>query len=168
LIIPINLRQQRAAMPTTIPTILDQISAEKKKVSERLARFDAGREKIATQLTDLETAERVLTRASRTHSARRPRSAVATEGKMLLAKQGRGRATRAATNKPVGRKAGARTPSLGERVLALATGKTRRELYAACPGDRPNHVGIAVQRHIRTGRIQEREGELYAISTAAE
>jgi len=42
-------------MPTTIPTIMDQISAEKTKVSERLARLDADREKIATQLTDLET-----------------------------------------------------------------------------------------------------------------
>ena len=42
-------------MPTTIPTIMDQISAEETKVSERLARLDADREKIATQLTDLET-----------------------------------------------------------------------------------------------------------------
>jgi hypothetical protein len=57
---------------------------------------------------------------------------------------------------------------LGERVLALATGKTRQELYAACPSDRPNHVGIAVQRHIRAGRIQERDGKLYATSTATE
>jgi hypothetical protein len=57
---------------------------------------------------------------------------------------------------------------LGERVLALATGKTRQELYAACSSDRPNHVGIAVQRHIRAGRIQEREGKLYAIPIAAE
>ena len=147
---------------------MDQISAEKTKVNERLARLDADREKIATQLTDLETAERVLTRVSTTPSARRPRSAAAVQGKTLLAKQGRGRPPKAATSKSGGREAGARTPSLGERVLALATGKTRRELYAACPGDRPNHVGMAVQRHIRAGRIQEREGKLYAISTAAE
>ena len=73
-------------MPTTIPTIMDQISAEKTKVSERLARLDADREKIATQLTDLEAAERVLTRVSTTPSARRPRSAAAVEGKTLLAK----------------------------------------------------------------------------------
>jgi hypothetical protein len=57
---------------------------------------------------------------------------------------------------------------LGERVLALATGKTRQELYAACPNDRPNHVGIAAQRHIRAGRIQERDGKLYATPTATE
>jgi len=95
-------------------------------------------------------------------------SAAAVEGKTLLAKQGRGRPPRAGTSKSGGREAGARTPSLGERVLALATGKTRRELYAACPGDRPNHVGMAVQRHISAGRIQERGGKLYAMSTAAE
>ena len=155
-------------MPTRIPTILDQISAEKTKVSERLARLNADREEIATQLTDLETAERVLTRVSTKPSARRPRSAAATEGKALVAKQSRGRPPRAATSKSVGRKPGARTPSFGERVLVLATGKTRKELYAACSSDRSNHVGIAVQRHIRAGRIQEREGKLYAVPTAAE
>ena len=53
LIILISLRLQKVDMPTTIPTIMDQISAEKTKVSERLARLDADREKIATQLTDL-------------------------------------------------------------------------------------------------------------------
>jgi hypothetical protein len=168
LIIPINLILQKVTMPTRIPTILDQISAEKSTVSERLARLNADREKIATQLTDLETAERVLKRVSTTPSSRRPRSASAAEGKALVARQGRGRTPRAVTSKSVGREAGARIPSLGERVLALATGKTRQELYAACASDRPNHVGIAVQRHIRAGRIQEREGKLYAIPTAAE
>ena len=54
MIIPINLRLEKVTMPTTIPTILDQISVEKTKVSERLARLDADREKIAIQLTDLE------------------------------------------------------------------------------------------------------------------
>jgi hypothetical protein len=70
------------------------------------------------------------------------------------------------TSKSPGRKLSA--PSLGERVLALATGKTRQELYVACPSDRPNHVGMAVQRHIRAGRIQERDGKLYATSPATE
>ena len=95
----------------TTPRILDQISAEKTKVGERLARLDADRATVIAQLTDLETAE---------------------------------------------------------RILALATGRTRQELYLACPNDRPNHVGIAVQRHIRAGRIQERDGKLYATSPAAQ
>ena len=155
-------------MPTTTPTILDQISAEKTKISERLARLDADRAKIATQLTDLETAERVLMRVSKTPTARRLTSAAAAEAKTPTATRGRGRPPRAATGKSAGREPSARSLGLGERVLALATGKTRQELYAACPSDRPNHVGIAVQRHIRAGRIQERDGKLYTTSTATE
>jgi len=148
-------------MPTTTTTILGQISAEKTKVSERLARLDAERGTVATRLTDLETAERVLTRVSKTPPARKPTSAASTPA----ASRDRGRARRAATSKSAGRKPSA--PSLGERVLALATGRTRQELYMACPNDRPNHVGIPVQRHLRAGRIQERDGKLYATLPAA-
>ena len=150
-------------MPSTT-SILDQISAEKTKVSERLARLDTERATVATRLTDLETAERVLTRVGKTPPARRTTSAAAAEAKAPTARRGRGRPPRAAASKSAGSKPGA--PSLGERVLALATGRTRQELYTACPNDRPNHVGIAVQRHLRAGRIQERDGKLYAISPA--
>jgi hypothetical protein len=152
-------------MPTTTPTILDQISAEKTKISERLARLDTDRAAVATRLTDLETAERVLSRVSKTPFARRPTLAAAAEAKAPTATGGRGRPSKAATSKSAGRKPSA--PSLGVRVLALATGKTRQELYLACPNDRPNHIGIAVQRHIRAGRIQERDSKLYATSPAA-
>src|ERR1700738_2277060 len=84
-------------MPTTTPTILDQINAEKTKVSERLARLDVDRAKIATQLIDLETAERVLKRVGKTPPARRPRSASASEAKASNATRGRGRPPKAAT-----------------------------------------------------------------------
>jgi len=47
-------------MPTTTPTILDQITAEKTKLSERLARLDAERAQGATELTKLEVAERIV------------------------------------------------------------------------------------------------------------
>ena len=163
-IIPIDLKPLKATMRSTTPTIVDQITAEKTKISERLARLDADRAKIATQLIDLETAERVLTRVSKA----RPRSASAAEAKAAIATRGRGRPPKAAESKSAGAKPSAQSSGLSERVLALATGKTRQELYAACPGDRPNHVGMAVQRHIRAGRIQERDGKLYATSTATE
>src|ERR1700724_474092 len=164
LIIPIDLKLLKVTMSTTTPTILDQISAKKTKVSERLIRLDADRGKIATQLIDLETAERVLMRVGKTPPGRRPTLAAAAEAKAPTATRGRlGRPPKAPTRKSAGRKLSA--PSLGERVLALATGKTRQELYVACPNDRPNHVGIAVQRHIRAGRIEEREGKLYATPT---
>ena len=153
-------------MPTTTPTILDQISADKTKITERLARLDTDLAMIATQLADLETAERVLTRVSKAPPGRKPRSASVAEVKAPTAARGRrGQPPKAATSKSAGREPNA--PSLGERVLALATGKTRQELYVACPNDRPNHIGIAVQRHLRAGRIQERDGKLYATSAAA-
>ena len=164
---PIDLNQLKATMPTTTPTILDQISAEKTKLSERLARLDADRAKIATELIDLETAERVLARVTKTPRAGRSTSAAAAEAKASTATRGRGRPPKAAANKSAGRNKPS-APSLGERVLALATGKTRQELYVACPADRPNHVGIAVRRYIRAGRIQERDGKLYATSPATE
>jgi hypothetical protein len=162
--IPINLGLQKVTMPTTIPTILDQIRAEKTKLSERLARLDADRAGVATQLTDLETAERVLTRVRATPPVSGPPSASVAEPQTPSATRRRGRASGATASQSGGRKPSA--PSLGERVLALATGRTRQELYRACPNDRPNHIGIAVQRHLRAGRIEERDGKLYATSPA--
>jgi hypothetical protein len=148
----------------TTPRILDQISAEKTKIGERLVRLEADRATLTAQLTDLEAAERVLTRVSKT-PARGIRSATAAEAKAPTAGRGGRRTSRATARKAAGRDISA--PSLGERILALATGRTRQELYLACPNDRPNHVGIAVQRHIRAGRIQERDGKLYVTSPAA-
>ena len=55
------------------------------------------------------------------------------------------------------------TPNLSDQVLALATGKTQQEITAACKGARPNHVGAAIARHKRAGRIGERAGKLYAM-----
>jgi len=162
---PDRLKPLKATMLTITPTILDQISAQKSKVSERLARLDTERATVTARLTDLETAERVLTRVSKTPPTRRTKSAAAAEAKAPPASRGRGRPPRAAAGKSAGRKPSA--PSLGERVLALATGRTRQELYLECPNDRPNHIGISVQRHLRAGRILERDGKLYATSPAA-
>jgi hypothetical protein len=151
-------------MPSTTPTILDQISAERTKVSARLARLATERATVATRLTDLETAERVLTRVGKTPAVRKPEPAAAAAAKAPAVSRSRGRPPRAVATKSAGSKPSA--PSLGERILALVTGRTRQELYRACPNDRPNHVGIAVQRHLRAGRIQERDGKLYATSPA--
>ena len=116
-------------MQTITSTILDQISPEKSKVSERLARLDSERTTVTARLRDLETALRVLTRVSKTPPATRTTSATAAEAKAPTANRGRGRPSRAAANKSAGRKPSA--PSLGEHVLALATGRTRQELYVA-------------------------------------
>ena len=70
------------------------------------------------------------------------------------------RRSRTATAKPAGGKRSSLT--LSDQVLALATGKTQKEIAAACKGARPNHVGSAIARHKRAGRLEERDGKLYA------
>ena len=140
---------------------LDEITKEKQRVSEALARVDAQREKLTSQLSELEATERVLARyskgtpAGRTASAKTPTTA--TQAAAPARQRGRRRAT---TAKPAIGKRG--SSSLSDRVLALATGKTQQEIAAACKGARPNHVGAAIARQKRAGRIEERDGKLYA------
>jgi hypothetical protein len=54
-----------------------------------------------------------------------------------------------------------RTTSSALRIT-LANGRTQPEIAAACKGARPNHVGAAIARYKRAGRIEERDGKLYA------
>ena len=140
-------------------SILEEIAKDKQRLSEALARVDAQRERLSSQLNELEATERVLGRYSKGTPARRATTAKTPTTSMEAPTRRRGR-RRTATAKPA---AGERTsPSLGDRILALATGKTQQEIAAACTGVRANHVGIAIARHKRAGRIQERDGKLYA------
>ena len=139
---------------------LDDIAEEKQRISEALARVDMQREKLAGQLGELEATERVLaryskgTRARKTASARTPTTA--TKAAAPARRQGR---PPSATAKAAGGKRS--SSNLGDQVLALATGKTQQEIAAACKGARPNHVGAAIARYKRGGRIEERDGKLY-------
>ena len=128
---------------------LDEITKEKQRLGEALARVDAQRDKLTSQLSELEATERVLVRYSKGTRARKTAS-----GKTPTT------ATQAAAGRPAGGKRS--SPSLNDQVLALATGKTQQEITAACKGARPNHIGAAIARHKRGGRIEERDGKLYA------
>jgi hypothetical protein len=135
---------------------LDEITKEKQRIGEALAHVDAQREKLTGQLSELEAAERVLARyskgtpAGKTAGAKTPTTAAAP----------RQRRQRTRAEEPAG---GKRTSStLGDQVLAFANGKTQQEIAAACKGARPNHVGAAIARFKRAGRIEERDGKLYA------
>ena len=136
-------------------SILDEITKEKQRVSEALGRVDAQREKLTSQLSELEATERVLARYSKGTQARKTAPATATG-----AAPAPGRGRRTTTARPAGGKRG--SSSLNDQVLALATGKTQQEITAACKGARPNHVGAAIARHKRAGRVEERDGKLYA------
>jgi hypothetical protein len=140
---------------------LDEINKEKQRLGEALARVDAQRHKLTSQLSELKATERVLARYSKGTRARKTASGktetTATQATAPAGQRGRRRTT---TAEPAGDRRS--SPSLNDQVLALATGKTQREITAACRGARPNHVGAAIARHKRAGRIEERDGKLYA------
>jgi hypothetical protein len=143
---------------------LDEIAKEKQRIGEALARADAQREKLTGQLSELEATERVLARYSKgtqTKKAAAAKTPTATPQAALVQSRGRRRPT---TGKPAGGKRS--SSSLGDQVLALATGKTQQEITAACKGARANHVGAAISRHKRGGRIEQRDGKLYATQSA--
>jgi len=144
---------------------LDEITKEKQRIRAALARVDTQREKVVGQLSVLEAAERVLTRYSTGRPARRTASAnpptMATQAAAPARQRGR---RRTAIAIPAGGMRG--SSNLSDQVLALATGKTQQEIAAACKGARPNHVGAAIARHKRAGRIEERDGRLYAMQSS--
>jgi hypothetical protein len=138
---------------------LDEITQEKQKLAERLGRLDAERTKLAEQLTELEIAERVLSRFGRSEApamrrrgrpqaeppppARRPRIARSPQARAPAETLSLSDATlRAVHLHPEGVTAG--------DVLNYLS----RELGMSV---RPNHLGIALQRHRRAGRLDNRD-----------
>ena len=143
---------------------LDEITKEKQRLGEALGRVDAQREKLAGQLSELEATERVLARYSKGTQAKRTPPAKTPAMATTAADAARSRSRRrTSTAKPAGSKR--TSPTLGDQVLALANGKTQQEIAAACKGARPNHVGVVIARHKRAGRMEERDGKLYAIQS---
>jgi hypothetical protein len=140
---------------------LDEITKEKQRLGEALARVDAQREKLTGQLGELAATERVLARYSKGMPAKKTASAKTptTTTKAAAAARPRGRLRTTAAKPASGKRT---SPTLGDQVLALANGKTQQEIAAACKGARPNHVGVAIARHKRAGRIEQRDGKLYA------
>jgi hypothetical protein len=139
---------------------LDEIGQEKQKVSERLARLDAEREKLGAQLNELEVAERVLTRFGRVETTERRR-------------RGRPARTAPAPAAPRGRAAAAQPAqdvSLSDATLravqAYGEGATPSEVLSYLAREfgmtvRPNHLGIALQRHRRAGRLETRDSRWF-------
>jgi hypothetical protein len=139
---------------------LDEIGQEKQKVSERLARLDAEREKLGAQLNELEVAERVLTRFGRVETTERRR-------------RGRPARTAPAPAAPRSRAAPAQPAqavSLSDATLravqAYGEGATPSEVLSYLAREfgmtvRPNHLGIALQRHRRAGRLETRDSRWF-------
>ena len=138
---------------------------EKQRISERLARLDAEREKLDTQLDELKIAERVLARfggkAGTTEKRRRAPPAKSTpaaraERKARGNQQALGMSLSDATLKAVQAHGDGATAS---EVLNYLL----REFRMAV---RPNHLGMALQRHRRAGQLENRNQRWYVLSSA--
>jgi hypothetical protein len=144
-------------------TVLDQIGQDKQRISERLARLDAERAKLSNQLAEFEVTERALGRfGGRKVAAEKPKKGPAK--------------TAAAVEKPNARvRQQAPTASLGEVTLkavkAHAKGASADDVRKYLSQKfgltvRPNHLGSALQRHRRAGRLENRDQRWYASSSA--
>jgi hypothetical protein len=141
---------------------VEEIGQEKQRIAERLARLDAERAKLAEQLNELEIAERVLSRFGR--------------GATVAVRGRRGRPARAAGPAQAAppaaseRRARAAQPAPGlslsdatlKAVQAHGAGATAAEVLTYLSREfgmavRPNHLGIALQRHRRAGRLESRD-----------
>jgi hypothetical protein len=156
---------------------LDDIAKERQLLAERLAKLDGDRAKLAEQLAELEAAERVLTRftQARPRAGRRGRGAATataktpaktpakTQPKNSASASRRGRRGRRATPRTAARAGGV---SLGDAALravaAHGVGISAEDVRKYIADElgiqvRPNHLGIALQRHRRAGRLEQRD-----------
>ncbi|HJU17884.1 MAG TPA: hypothetical protein VJ770_15615 [Stellaceae bacterium] len=145
-------------MESNAMAALDKIGQEKQKIAHRLERLDAERGKLAEQLNELEVAERVLSRFEKPerkerHRPDRPAKAAATAAKPTPRRRGQ-----AAAKQPG-------QPSVSDAALKAVQGHPQ----GVSAGDvlkqlsmkvglsvRPNHLGVALQRHRRAGRLEQR------------
>jgi len=153
----VNLHFMKVRMST-----LDEITKEKQRVSEALARVDGQRERLSSQLSELEATERVLARYAKGSARGKLASVQAPTAATTAAAPARSsRRQRSAAARSRGRKRA--SPSLTDQVLALANGKTQREIAAACKGRSPKPCR---RRHC-AGNIEERDGKLYVTRPTA-
>src|SRR5690242_16869951 len=132
------------------------MSQEKQRISERIERLDAEREKLSGQLIELEIAERVVKRFG---------GKAGTTGKQVRAHPAAQTAPAAGEKRRARGKQLASTMSLSDATLkavqAHDEGATASEVLNYLSRKfgmtvRPNHLGIALQRHRRAGHIENR------------
>ncbi len=155
-------------------SMLDELAAQRQRLTERLARMDAERAKLADQLAELDAAERVLARLTPTKAkaSRRGRRARTVNGSGLAAAAPSRRAP-----PPRGRRKAAAKPALllGEATLravkALGSEVSAEQIRGYLGKQfgmqvRANHLGRALQRHRVGGRLSERDRRWSMAQTA--
>ena len=151
---------------------LDDIARERQLLAERLEKMDAERATLAEQLAELEAAERVISRFTRARpqTVRQPGRRAATAGAPTAANPRRRRRLRRAEPK-------AAALSLSDATLravgAHSNGVSAEEVRRYLAGEfgmqvRANHLGMALQRHRRGGRLEQRDSLWFADRTTGD
>ena|SRR5204863_4524343 len=165
--------------------VLDDIAAQRQRLAERLARVEAERQKLADQIAELDAAERVLSRmapraATAPRRGGRARSVAAADAEAAApaSRRRRARSTSARTAAAPGARGrrsgrgGRKARAKPEVTLADATLRAVETLGNEVSAEqireylgrefgmqvRPNHLGMALQRHRRAGRLREDDG----------
>jgi hypothetical protein len=138
--------------------MLDQIEQEKRRISEQLTRLEAERAKLSDHLNELEIAQRAVRRFG---------------GKAAVTAKRRGHAATAPAASAQRRTRG------GQQAQAISLGDAALKAVQAHPKGasadvlikylarrfglavRPNHLGSALQRHRRAGRLENRDERWY-------
>ena len=149
-----------------MPIIAD-ILQEKQRVSDQLEKVDAERSRLQDRLNELEVAERVLSRFGQ--KASMPRASASTTASQAKRFGG---GPRPATSQPLTAHSEAQSLPLGEATLravkAHSGGVSADEVRDYLSKHfgltvRPNHLGMALQRHRRAGLLEMRDSRWHAL-----
>ena len=150
--------------------IMADVTQEKQRISDQLMKVDAERSKLQDRLNELEVAERVLSRFGSRKGATQGRGRPARS--QSKAARGNGTTSRAPARRQRAAKPAAQTIPLGEATLRAVQAHSGgvsadavRNYIAKQFGltVRPNHMGMALQRHRRAGRLEIRDSRWHVL-----
>jgi hypothetical protein len=150
--------------------IMADVTQEKQRISDQLVKIDAERSRLQDRLNELEIAERVLSRFGKEKGEMQTRgrsAGVRSKQAADVAETPRGSSRLQRTTR-----SGGQSMPLGEATLravkahsAGVSADAVRDYLAKQFGlkVRPNHLGMALQRHRRAGRMEIRDSRWHAL-----
>jgi len=150
--------------------IMAEVTQEKQRVSDQLAKIDAERSNLQERLNELEIAERVLSRFGKQKGETQRRGRPA--GSQSKQASGNGESPRVSARRQRGAPPVGQSMPLGEATLRAVQAHSGgvsadavRDYIARQFGltVRPNHLGMALQRHRRAGLLEIRDSRWHAL-----
>jgi hypothetical protein len=146
-------------------TVLDEIGQTRRRLSDRLTQLDVERKKLSDQLNELEITERAVKRfGGKAVAGGKPTKRPAL--KATSAGHNKRRAQTAQQDKSL-----SLSDASLQAVQAHGEGASANEVLNYLTRKlgmtvRPNHLGMALQRHRRAGRLEHRDQRWYLPAAA--